>query len=112
MNYIDTPSRSLVQRMEALAHANDIRVRRANFKKQMKAATKDVSKERTIKTLLDPPTFMHTMKAYDLLLATRGFGKTKANKYLRACTISPSKTIGGMSQRQRSSLVRVLRYGL
>jgi hypothetical protein len=33
----------------------------------------------------------------------------KANKVLTQCRISPSKTIGGLSQRQRAELVALLR---
>jgi hypothetical protein len=32
----------------------------------------------------------------------------KANKVLQQCRISPSKTIGGLSERQRSELVSLL----
>jgi hypothetical protein len=33
----------------------------------------------------------------------------KANKVLQQCRISPSKTIGGLSERQRTELVGLLR---
>jgi hypothetical protein len=33
----------------------------------------------------------------------------KANKVLQQCRISPSKTIGGLSERQRDELVSLLR---
>jgi hypothetical protein len=33
----------------------------------------------------------------------------KANKILQQCRISPSKTIGGLSERQRTELVSLLR---
>jgi hypothetical protein len=33
----------------------------------------------------------------------------KANKVLQQCRISPSKTIGGLSERQRNELVSLLR---
>lgn len=109
---IVAPDRSLVQRMEALQKGNDIRIRRANFKKQMKKTSRADNFERTITIIIEPPEFMETMKVYDLLMATRTFGKIKTLKYLRACEISPSKTLGGMTQRQRTTLVRGLRYGL
>jgi hypothetical protein len=33
----------------------------------------------------------------------------KVNKILTQCRISPSKTIGGLSQRQRAELVELMR---
>jgi hypothetical protein len=99
--------------MEALERANDIRTKRANFKKQMKAApTKPKSAEKCVEAILDPPWHMETMKVYDLLLATRGFGKVKANKYLVRLRISPSKTLGGLSARQRAEIAGAVRDGL
>lgn len=110
---IEAPTRSLIQRMEALEHANDIRTKRANFKKQMKAApTKDKSKEKAIKALLETPAYMESMKVFDLLMSTRGFGRVKTNKYLQCLIISPSKTVGGLSQRQRAALIGAIRDGL
>ncbi len=59
--------------------------------------------------LLDPPACLETAKLLDLLLAVPGFGRVKANKVLTGCRISPSKTVGGLSARQRADLVEFLR---
>jgi hypothetical protein len=67
------PERSLDQRMEALKRANDIRSKRAQLKRDLKA------------------------------------NKVKTNRILNQCRISPSKTIGGLSERQRAELVAQLR---
>ena len=40
-----------------------------------------------------------------MLLAVPKYGRVKVNKILAHCRISPSKTIGGLSDRQRSELV-------
>ena len=40
-----------------------------------------------------------------MLLAVPKYGRVKVNKVLVQCRISPSKTIGGLSQRQRTELV-------
>ena len=37
------------------------------------------------------------------------YGRVKVNRILTHCRISPSKTIGGLSERQRNELVRLLR---
>ena len=44
-----------------------------------------------------------------MLLAVPKYGRVKVNKVLLQCRISPSKTIGGLSQRQRTELVSMLR---
>ena len=40
-----------------------------------------------------------------MILAVPKYGRVKANKILNQCRISPSKTIGGLSERQRAELV-------
>ena len=59
--------------------------------------------------LLDPPEWVMTAKVFDMILAVPKYGRVKANKILGQCRISPSKTIGGLSQRQRAELVQMLR---
>ena len=43
------------------------------------------------------------------LLAVPKYGRVKVNRILTHCRISPSKTIGGLSERQRNELVSYLR---
>src|SRR5581483_4448429 len=61
---IAAPERSLVQRMEALQRANDIRSRRAQLKRDLKAGRQPIHE-----LLLDPPDYLETAKVFDLLLA-------------------------------------------
>ena len=97
------PVRSLDQRMEALKRANDIRVRRAQLKKDLKDGTV------RIETILTrPPEYVETAKVFDMLLAVPKYGRVKVNKILAHCRIAPSKTIGGLSERQRSELISLL----
>lgn len=100
---VDAPERSLVQRMDALGRANDIRTFRAALKRDLKAGCKSV-----IDLLLEPPEGIETMKVFDLLMAVPKLGRVKVNKFLATCRISTSKTIGGMSQRQRTELVHTI----
>ena len=98
------PERSLNQRMDALARANRIRTERAQLKRDLKAG------RLSIHTLLaNPPEYIETAKVFDMLLAVPKYGRVKVNKILALCRISPSKTIGGLSERQRSELVSLLR---
>ncbi|MDO8210711.1 integration host factor, actinobacterial type [Conexibacter sp. CPCC 206217] len=98
------PDRSLDQRMDALHRANEIRTRRAQLKRDLKAGRAAIHE-----LLMEPPTYIETAKVFDLLLAVPKYGRVKANKVLTQCRISPSKTIGGLSQRQRAELVALLR---
>ena len=89
--------------MDALQRANEIRTRRAQLKKDLKGGRVSIHQ-----LLLEPPEFLETAKVFDMLLAVPKYGRVKANKILQTCRISPSKTIGGLSQRQRSELVSLL----
>jgi hypothetical protein len=101
---LTAPERSLVQRMEALQRANDIRSRRAQLKRDLKAGRQPIHE-----LLLEPPDYLQTAKVFDLLLAVPKYGRVKVNKILSQCRISPSKTLGGLSERQRGELVTLLR---
>ena len=98
------PERSLQQRREALERANVVRTRRATLKKDLKAGRASI-----IELLDDPPQYVETAKVFDMLLAVPKYGRVKVNKILVGCRISPSKTIGGLSPRQRTELVSMLR---
>ena len=98
------PERSLLQRMEALQRANHIRTRRARLKRDLKAGRQPIHE-----LLLEPPDYLETAKVFDLLLAVPKYGRVKVNKILAQCRISPSKTIGGLSERQRGELVEFMR---
>jgi hypothetical protein len=90
--------------MDALQRANEIRTRRATLKRDLKAG-----RTRIHDLLLDPPDYLETAKVFDMLLAVPKYGRVKVNKILVQCRISPSKTIGGLSERQRTELVSMLR---
>ena len=94
------PERSLDQRMDALRRANDVRVRRAKLKKDLKDG-----RVRIEQILGNPPEYVSTAKVVDLLMAVPKFGRVKATRFLSTCRISPSKTVGGLSDRQRAELI-------
>ena len=98
------PARTHEQRMRALRRANEIRTKRAQLKRDLKAG-----KVKGEQLLLDPPEWVNSAKAFDMILAVPKYGRVKANKILSQCRISPSKTIGGLSERQRTELVQMLR---
>lgn len=97
------PDRSTDQRMSALAQANEIRRRRAELKRDLKAGRASI-----VALLLKPPEFVETMKVCDLLMAAPKLGRVKVNKILAGCRISPAKSLGGLTGRQRAELVGCL----
>lgn len=100
---VQTPDRTLQQRMEALEIGNQIRTYRAQLKIDMKRGTID-----PIEKLTDGDPMLETMKVIDLLMAVPAVGRVKADRMLRREQISPSKTVGGLSARQRDALVLAL----
>ncbi|HEU5244175.1 MAG TPA: integration host factor, actinobacterial type [Gaiellaceae bacterium] len=94
------PERSLGQRMDALKRANDVRVKRAQLKKDLKDG-----KVRIEQILGNPPEYVSTAKVIDILMAVPKFGRVKAARFLNTCRISQSKTVGGLSDRQRAELI-------
>lgn len=96
---VAAPERSLQQRLDALQKGNRIRIERAERKRELKRG------ERKLEDLVaDPPVELDSMKVRDLLLAAPKIGAVKADALLRAAVVSPSKTVGGLSTRQRSEL--------
>src|SRR3984893_11543947 len=94
------PLRSLAQRMDARKRANDVRVRRAKLKKNLKDGWIRIQA-----ILSAPPEFVETAKVIDILMAVPKFGRVKAARFLNTCRISQSKTVGGLSERQRTELI-------
>jgi hypothetical protein len=86
--------------MDALRRANDVRVKRAKLKKDLKSG--DVSIEQI---LAAPPEYVSTAKVFDMLMAVPKFGRVKSLRMLNQCRISQSKTVGGLSDRQRQELI-------
>src|SRR3712207_5188747 len=74
---VAAPERSLVQRMEALQRANEIRTKRAQLKRDLKAGRLSIHD-----LLLEPPEYIGTAKVFDMLLAVPKYGRVKVNKVL------------------------------
>jgi hypothetical protein len=85
--------------MDALNRANEVRALRAQLKRDLKAGRVSIGA-----LLLDPPPYLETAKIFDMLLAVPKYGRVKATKILNSCRVSPSKTFGGLSERQRAEL--------
>lgn len=100
----ETPDRSPSQRLDALKLANAVRTERATLKRDLKAG-----RVRIEQVLADPPECVHSAKVADIMLAVPRYGRVKVSKILQRCRISPSKTVVGLSERQRGELIDALR---
>jgi hypothetical protein len=96
--------RALRQRMDALARANEVRLKRGNLKRDVASGRISVTR-----LLVKPPKCLHNAKVIDMLMAVPYFGPVKSTKVLVRCDIALNKTIGGLTDRQRSALVSRLR---
>ena len=98
------PAQPLDQRLRALRQANVIRSRRAALKKDLASG-----RVRIEDVLARPPAYAKTAKAHDLLLAVPKVGPARVARLLSRCRIAPSKTVGGMTERQRGELIELFR---
>ena len=80
-----------------------VRRQRAQLKRDLKAGGCAIEA-----VLCDPPAFVLTAKVAALLLVLPKYGPVKVNKLLGRCRIAPTKTIGGLSERQRNELAALL----
>lgn len=98
------PERSLTQRLDALERANEVRTYRARLKKNLKAGRITIDQ-----ILRNPHRLIETMKIMELMLEMPKYGRVKVSKALTQCRISPSKTIGGLTERQLEDLLSTIR---
>jgi hypothetical protein len=96
----DAPARSAAQRLDALRRANEVRIGRAQLKKNLASGGIPITD-----ILATPPACARTQKVDDLLLALPRFGPVRVARLLAYCRISPSKTVAGLSDRQRADLI-------
>lgn len=97
------PDRSRDQRMRALVLANETRSARARLKRDLRAG-----RVRFADLLADPPVELQSAKVYAVLLSVPHVGRVKANRVFVRAGMSPSKTFGGLTDRQREELLRLL----
>lgn len=96
------------QWMHALARADNVRVARAQLKREL-AAGEIVPSQ----VLIDTPPYAQRMLVVTLLAAPRMQGRAKALRHLVACRIGEGRTIEALSERQRDALIeRLWKFGL
>jgi hypothetical protein len=91
------------QHLQALARANEVRLARAELKRQV--ADGEISAAHVI---LECPWEAASMTVSDLLTSQRRWGSTRCRKLLASIPMSENKAIGSMTERQRQALSRLL----
>jgi hypothetical protein len=86
--------------LRALAKANEVRVARAQLKRELAAGRIELAR-----LVAEPPACVQTAKVRELLLAVPRIGPVGADRALARCRIAHAKTIAGLSERQRAELV-------
>ena len=100
------PGRSRQQRLRALQLANEIRSARAQLKKDLASGRIELAQ-----ILARPPECVRTARVRDVLLALPKIGSVKAGRILADCGIAHSKTLGSLTERQRTELLNRFRCG-
>jgi len=98
------PGRSREQRLRALERANEVRTARARLKKELASG-----KIELVQILADPPACVRTARIRDVLLVVPKIGSVRAGRILAQCRIAHSKTLGGLTDRQRRELINLFR---
>lgn len=101
------PDRSLTQRLDALEQANRVRSYRARLKRDIKAGR--LSEEQLDDLVANPPDHLLSMRVTDFLLALPWVGESRVDRCLVLCQASRSRSLGGLSDRQRLALRSWLR---
>lgn len=103
----------LPQCMRALAHANEIRLARADRRSEIVAIRdRDESLTALAAIVADPdgiPDYLRTVTVQEFIEWAHRLGPYLAGRYARACSISPFRELGLLTERQRGVLARALR---
>ena len=93
------------RRMSALGRANEVRIARAKLKQDLRTGNVRIEE-----VLGSPPEHISTAPVLELLIAVPKIGPVKAGRLLTAARVSPSKTVGQLSDRQRNCLIELLAH--
>lgn len=87
------------QHMQALERANQVRLARAALKRSVTDGRTTVGA-----VILACPWEAASMTIVELLLSQRRWGSTRCSRFLAELGITETKTVGAMTERQRSLL--------
>ena len=91
------------QHMQALAHANRVRLARASLKRDVAGGQVDVAV-----IVRECPWEVESMTVGELLRSQRRWGRTRARKFLFSVALNENRELGRLTERQRGVLAREL----
>ena len=91
------------QHMQALERANEVRLARAGLKRRVGNGSITVTD-----VIVECPWEAASMTIAELLTSQRRWGATRCSKFLAQLGMPETKTIGSMTERQRSLLATTL----
>jgi hypothetical protein len=87
------------QHMHALERANQVRLARADLKRQIADG-----RLRAVDVILTAPWEAESMAVADVLASQRRWGRTRARRLLAGIPLPENKTLGSITERQRQTL--------
>lgn len=90
---------AMPQHMQALAHANRVRLARASLKRDI--ATGDVDAAEIVRQC---PWEVESMPVGELLRSQRRWGRTRARKFLFSIAVNENRELARLTSRQRELL--------
>jgi hypothetical protein len=94
---------SAPQHMQALAHANRVRLARASLKRAIGANQLEVTE-----VVRNCPWEVETMTIGELLRSQRRWGRTRVRKFLTSLALNENRELGRLTERQRNVLAAEL----
>ncbi|MGH2942421.1 MAG: hypothetical protein ACRDLN_06585 [Solirubrobacteraceae bacterium] len=91
------------QHMQALQRANEVRLARAELKRKVGEGSITVDE-----VILTCPWETASMTIAELLTSQRRWGTTRCSKFLAGIGMPETKTVGSMTERQRSLLAALI----
>lgn len=106
MNDAATMAPARPQHLTALARANEVRLARAELKRQVAEGELAAAE-----VVLECPWEAASMTISDLLCSQRRWGATRCRRFLACIPMSETKTVGSMTDRQRRAVAQLLAEG-
>jgi hypothetical protein len=91
------------QHMQALARANQVRLARAELKRQIAAGRRSA-----VEVVLTCPWEAESMSVNELLCSQRRWGRARSRKLIVSVELTETKRLGTLTERQRKILARAL----
>jgi hypothetical protein len=103
MEAASTLAPAMPQHMQALEHANRVRLARASLKRSVAAGQVDAAE-----IVRECPWEVESMTVGELLRSQRRWGRTRARKFLFSMALNENRELGRLTARQRTLLASEL----